>query len=331
MDIFTLAQWRARGLSRGALNRALAADAVRRVVKGAYAYADVPDTLESRAMAVRLVRPHDTVLCRQTAAWLGEIDVLPPGQDIAREPIHAIVSPDVTPTRVHGVKPYQAELVEADVIEQHGLRRTRDLRTALDLGRFSPRPRAVAALDAFLHHERVSVHDLWRRTTLLVACRNCRRLRANLAVADGGAESIPESEQRVLFIDAGLPRPTTQIPVHDSWGELIGRLDLGWRAYRVGSEFDGEADHSSREQRAHDAVRRERMRNEAGWAIDVAGKGELWGRPAELVAVTSERLLQRGWKPACGEVLEQISRAREFEARTGQQWRWMPLERLLRC
>ncbi|MPZ60973.1 MAG: hypothetical protein GEU93_06700 [Propionibacteriales bacterium] len=68
MDVFTYTQWRARGLSRHALKRDLSNGAIRRVIKGVYAAADIPDTLETRAHAVAMIRPRDTVACRQTAA-----------------------------------------------------------------------------------------------------------------------------------------------------------------------------------------------------------------------------------------------------------------------
>lgn len=106
--------------------------------------------------------------------------------------------------------------------------------------------------------------------------RNCRRLRANLAVADGGAESYAESEQR-----------------------------------------------------EHDMRRRERIRKESPWSVDVARKEQLWGQPAGLVAHVAEQLTTHGWQPETPAILEQISRAAAFGARTGQRWEWMPLDRLL--
>jgi hypothetical protein len=157
---------------------------------------------------------------------------------------------------------------------------------------------------------------------------HCRRLRANLAVADAGSQSYAESVERVLFIDAGLPRPETQIPVHGPTGELLGYLDMGWRRYRLASEYDGEADHDSDEDREADERRRGRIRQETSWTIDVVRKGDLWGRPAGLVAHTCELLMTRGWSPPDA-VVEQIAQVARYETETGQRWVWMPLERLL--
>jgi hypothetical protein len=328
MDIFTARHWRAAGRSMRSLERGLEAGAVRKVLHGVYAWAEVSDTPETRARAIRLVRPSQTVVGRTMAAWMSKIDVIPPGASIADERIHLLVAKGVTPPRLPGCTSSQADLPESDLVEEYGVLRTSDTRTALDLARFAPRPQAVASVDAFLNGRRVALPELWTRARLLTRVRNCRRLRANLAAADSGAQSYAESVERVLFLDAGLPRPTTQIPVHGPTGELLGYLDMGWLRYLLASEYDGEEYHDGDEDRAADERRRGRIEDETAWTIDVARKGDLWGRPAGLVARTAELLLARGWVPNSPLVLEQISRAAQFEAQTGQKWQWMSLERL---
>jgi hypothetical protein len=329
VDIFTRAQWRAVGRGRRALEHGLADGSVRRVLRGVYAWCDVPDTPENRARAIHLLRPQHTVVARAVAAWLSGIDVLPPGRTIAEEPVHLMVDLDATPPRLPGCRATQAALPESDLVEEHGVVRTSDARTALDLARFAPRSQAVAAVDAFLNRDRVMLTDLWARTRQLTKVRNCRRLRANLAVADAGAQSYAESVQRVVFIDAGLPRPATQIPVYSPAGELLGFLDMGWLLYRLGSEYDGEEHHDSDADRVADMLRRQRISGEGGWTVDVVRKQELWGQPAALVARTAELLLARGWTPPNSLVLEQIAEAARYEATTGERWQWLPLQRLL--
>lgn len=328
LDLFTTAQWHA-SRTRHALQRALDEGRVVRVLKGVYKHVDVPDTLEVRARAVGMVRPKEAVVGREHAAWLSGLDVLPPGQTIADLPIRLIVDIDVTPPRLPGCLSNQAPLPPEDVIEDNGILRTTDLRTALDLGRFSRREHAVACLDAFLHAEQVSLARLWERAHLLNRVRNCRILRSNLAAADAGAESYAESAQRTLFLDAGLPRPRTQIPVFGLAGDLIGYLDMGWVLYLLGSEYDGEEAHGGEEQRAHDRHRRGRMTLETEWFVDIAEKAQVWGSRAGFVAHTAQLLLGRGWEPIAPQILDQITRAADYEARTGRPWVWMPLERLL--
>lgn len=41
----------------------------------------------------------------------------------------------------------------------------------------------------------------------------------------------------MLFIDAGLPTPTTQIPVFDERDQSVWTLNMGWEDYMVGAAF----------------------------------------------------------------------------------------------
>ena len=56
--------------------------------------------------------------------------------------------------------------------------------------------------------------------------RGLRRLRVALPLVDAGAQSPKESWLRLLLVDAGLPAPTTQIPVLDGY-RVVALLDMG--------------------------------------------------------------------------------------------------------
>jgi hypothetical protein len=43
-----------------------------------------------------------------------------------------------------------------------------------------------------------------------------------------GRRRLTETALRLLFIDAGLPRPTTQIPIYDHDGNYLRTVDMGW-------------------------------------------------------------------------------------------------------
>ena len=67
------------------------------------------------------------------------------------------------------------------------------------------------------------------------------------------------------MIDAGLPVPTTQIPVHENW-RLSGILDMGWEKYKVAVEYDGDQHRTDRRQYVKDQ-RRLRKLEAMGWII----------------------------------------------------------------
>ncbi|WP_222263215.1 endonuclease domain-containing protein [Modestobacter marinus] len=59
-----------------------------------------------------------------------------------------------------------------------------------------------------------------------------------MALADGRAESPPESRLRVLLTMAGLP-PVPQWSVRRADGVFIARVDLAYPAVRLAVEYDG--------------------------------------------------------------------------------------------
>ena len=142
---------------------------------------------------------------------------------------------------------------------------TTPARTAYDLGRQLPRGEAVARLDALMRATPFSVEDVLLLAKRYPAARGLRRLRAVLPLVDGGAASPKESWLRLLIVDAGLPTPTTQIPVHEHW-HLVGVLDMGWEKCKVAVEYDGDHHRANRRQYVKDQ-RRLRKLKALGWII----------------------------------------------------------------
>lgn len=81
---------------------------------------------------------------------------------------------------------------------------------------------------------------------------------------DGGAQSPKESWLRLVLIDAGLPRPTTQIKVTD--GGFVAYLDMGWQHAMVAMEYDGDQHRTDRNQYVRD-IRRAEMLSRLGWNV----------------------------------------------------------------
>ena len=129
-----------------------------------------------------------------------------------------------------------------------------------------------------------------------------RRLETALELVDAGAQSPRESYLRLLLIEAGLPRPQTQIPVLGVDGIPVAYLDMGWQEWLVAVEYDGEQHRSDRRQYVKD-IRRLEMLQEMGWTVvRVVAEDALplscaeSGRPSRLRVCASgfERALRRG-------------------------------------
>ncbi|OJZ65789.1 hypothetical protein BRW65_27590 [Mycobacterium paraffinicum] len=147
----------------------------------------------------------------------------------------------------------------------HGLPVTSPARTAFDLARRPPGGEAVARLDALMRATPFSSEDVMMLAKRYAGVRGLRNLRAALPLVAPGAASPKETWLRLLLIDAGLPTPTTQIPVQQNW-RLIAVLDLGWEAYQVAVEYDGDHHRSNRRQYARDQ-QRIRTLEELGWVV----------------------------------------------------------------
>lgn len=151
-----------------------------------------------------------------------------------------------------------------DVVELDGLPVTNPVRTAFDLGRHLPRRLAVTHLDALSAATGLRSADVAPLFARNKGVRNVRRCRTALSLMDGGAQSPKESWLRLVLIDAGLPRPTTQIRVTD--GRLVAYLDMGWEEPMVALEYDGEQHRTDRRQYVKD-IRRAETVGSLGWIV----------------------------------------------------------------
>jgi len=143
---------------------------------------------------------------------------------------------------------------------------TSPARTAFNLGRHLPRDEAVARLDALVNATDLRPADVDVLVARYPGARGIRRLRAVLQLVDSGGKSPKETSLRLLLIDAGLPRPETQILVHNGDYYPLAYLDMGWEEYMVAVEYDGDQHRKDRKQYLKD-MSRLRMLELRGWIV----------------------------------------------------------------
>ncbi len=139
-------------------------------------------------------------------------------------------------------------------------------RTAFDIGRRRPLRLTVARMDALFRATGVSAEDVRAIAARHAGSPGLRRLETVLDLVDAGAQSPKESWLRVLLVEAGLPRPRTQIPVHSSDGWSTYYLDTGWEDVKVAVEYDGDHHRTDRVQYAKDVHRLEDLAR-LGWIV----------------------------------------------------------------
>jgi hypothetical protein len=141
---------------------------------------------------------------------------------------------------------------------------TTPARTALDIARHLPRSEAVAHLDALAAATGLDAASGLSLADRYTGARGIQRARAALPLTDPGAQSPRESWLRLLLIDAGYPRPVTQIPVTDGYATAF--VDLGWDEPKIGLEYEGAHHQTDRGQHVRDIGRYD-MLEELGWLI----------------------------------------------------------------
>ena len=285
---FTSRQAALAGIDRRQLTELVREGFLRRMLKGVYVPAQVPDSLLLRSQALALVVPGDATVTDWTACWL-HTGVLPPGDHLEVPKVsvfrfagHGRLRNDLCRSgeRSFGIRDLE---ISGDVAV------TTPLRTALDLGRFATRDWAIAGMDALLRMGRFSPDDLHGNVERFRRQRGVVQLRTLAPLADAHAESPGESVLRLRWHDLpALPQPRPQVSIR-SWDDReVYRIDLGIEELRFGVEYDGEANHTSPEDRVHDAARRRDLDERFGWLVLGVTKDNVFGVHRDVEAIIHE-------------------------------------------
>lgn len=227
--------------------------------------------------AVGLVMPEDGGFAGRSAAVLWGV----PELATAADPVEVVLPAGRrwnagSGVRVRSVRPGQL------LVWRGKWQVTGRVDTAIDLLRWSPgeADEAVVMLDRLVNVGLVSLFDLREAVERLPSCRGSGRARYAACLADGLAESPPETRLRLLMLRGGLPRPVAQFRVFDDQG-LIGRVDFAYPDLKIAIEYDG-AWHADPGQFSKDRRRLNRLRA-AGWTVLHVTAADMHD-PAGLVA-----------------------------------------------
>jgi hypothetical protein len=192
-----------------------------------------------------------------------------------------------------GIVARNERIAHDEITNTRGVPVTTPARTAFDLGRYLPRQSALTRMDALMRARPFSVEDVLLLTKRYRGARGVKRVKELLPLVDGGAASPRESALRLLYIDGGLPKPTTQIPIFDELGNYLRTVDMGWEEFMVASEYDGDQHRTDRSQYVKD-MRVIPKIERAGWIVLRVIKED---RPRETLTRAWDALVSRGWRP----------------------------------
>lgn len=300
--VFTWQEAAAAGVRSPRLRELVATGLLIRLAKGLYAVAGLPLTVERRARALALVLPPSAVATDETAAWLHGVDLFR-GLDADGLPYLSFFQAGAHDRlRNRAVSSGSRQLEPQDVRVVHGVPVTTPLRTALDLARLRRADRAIGALDGLLRLGEFSRQDLLDELGRFKGYRGVVQARALVPLASPLSESPAESKLRYEWMVSGVqPKPEPQILVDNPFGGPPWALDLGVRRLRYGVEYDGKDFHATPEQRERDRRKRDHLRDEEGWVIDVFTREHLYtpgADPMQAIAAGLRRCLRASSRPA---------------------------------
>jgi hypothetical protein len=241
----------ARALTR----HALAVDH-RRVLPDVHAPRRVELSLDERIAAAWLWSKREAVVSGMAASALHGSKWLDPAIPIELNHPH-----NKTPA---GVVARRDTLLAPEIVEIRGMAVTSVARTAFDLARRGPRGRALEHLDSLARATRFALDDVLGVVEAHPRVRGRRRVPTLLDLVDPGAQSPKETWLRLVLIEAGFPKPQTQIPVLAPDGYPRYFLDMGWPDYMVAVEYDGEQHRTDNAQYRGDILRSEHI-DSLGW------------------------------------------------------------------
>jgi hypothetical protein len=227
-----------------------------RIFPDVYAHADGPLSVQDRAVAAFLWSRRRAVVTTVAASalhgakWVDGLIPIELNYPNNKSP-HGIITRDET-------------LFDEEVRSLRGLAVTTLPRTAFDLARRGTVKQAVARLDALANATRFTVDDVLDLMPRHPKLSGVRRIPDVLDLVDDGAQSPKETWLRLLFIEAGYPRPRTQIPVAGPDGRPRYYLDMGWEDVMVAAEYDGEHHRVRRDTYTNDITRSEYI-HDMGW------------------------------------------------------------------
>jgi very-short-patch-repair endonuclease len=245
-------------LACGAVSRHQLRTHCRTVFPDVYVPKAVEPSLELRIAAAWLWSRGRAVISGAAAAFCHGTRWIP--DDV---PIELVCSNNRPPP---GIVTRRYRLADGETQALRGYALTTPERTAFDIGRGGAIRSAVVRLDALARATGFKVDDVLHIARDHARSPGLRRLETALEFVDAGAESPRESYLRLLLIDAGLPRPRTQVPVLGVDGMPVAFLDLGWEEHMVAVEYDGDHHRSDRRQYLKD-IRRLEMLEGMGWIV----------------------------------------------------------------
>jgi len=197
--------------------------------------------------------------------------------------------------RHNGVVGHRLQTREDAWHEVSGLRVEHVVRAWRQVGGSWPLDDLVAAADHIIGRTSLATIEDLRHEVLVMKGPASARLLHALRQVQAGSESPEESRLRLVLARAGLPEPELNWVLRDANGRHVARLDLAFRRWRVGAEYDGRHHELDADQFARDVDREADIRRQ-GWEKVRVLRHHLRGDGRPAVRLVREALERAGWR-----------------------------------
>ncbi|HET8617210.1 MAG TPA: DUF559 domain-containing protein [Actinomycetales bacterium] len=235
-----------------------------RTAHGLYSWSAVdPDHVRQRILIAAARLPSSGAVTGWAAAWVhgaARLDGLR-GDATTPLPVPVCLTPDhqLRNAARAGLKVSRSRLEPGERVSVRDVPCTHLVRTAFDAARFAENVmEAVVALDALLHSTALRVEEVVAYAHERPRWHGRDQLYRAAALANAWSLSCQESRLRVMWREAGLPRPLVNPFVLDRSGTVVAMADLLDEAAALVIEYDG-AHHADARQRARDDERTQRL------------------------------------------------------------------------
>ena len=287
--VFTVADARARGVSRGRLRSAdLTAP-----FRGIRSTPSLADSATALAAAYALKLRSREAFSHGTALLLAGVSV--PARCV--EETHVTAMAGHERARGKGVRGHEASLGTTRISHAGALPIVHPVDAWCQLGSTLTMRELVGVGDALLRRKNpIAVRDeLQHAVDRWAGRRGVSNLRAALDLVRPGTDSFQETELRLDAADFGLPEPEVNGEIRD--GELLVAYgDLVYHRYRTILEYDGEQHRTDDQQFARDLSRLDDLAR-LGWRVVRVTKRHRGAERRAKLERVREALLRAGWRP----------------------------------
>lgn len=256
----------------------------RRIFRGVYISAEVPDSPFVRTQAALTLHPPTAFASHTSAARVFGLPV----PTVSLE--HVTVPTEKDRRSRPGLRSHVTNKF-ARVVNFRGIRVSHPFRMFIELASMLSLVDLVIVGDALVKRAAISAEQLVAECQASDAHHAGAALRAARFVREE-VDSPMETRLRMLIVLAGLPEPTVNHKLRDEYGQVLRRLDLSYPELMLIIEYDGRQHVERIENWESDLERREEF-DDGGWRILLVTAKGIYKEPERTLARIQRALIAK--------------------------------------